>query len=538
MTLFSLTFFIFLLLTILIYYIVPKKIQWAVLLIASYVFYCYGTGWKGVVFILVTTITTYLAARKIEKIQLAYQAKLDEAKAAGKKLSSDEKNGLKNESLKQKRVYLIAGLLLNFGILIVLKYGNFVIDNIDAAMTAFGMGGRIPETSFILPLGISFYTFITMGYLIDIYRGKYAADHKFFHFALFTAYFPQIIQGPIGRYNDMAKQLEEPHYWDDFGFRTGFMRLLWGYFKKMVIAERAGIFVNEVFSNYDSAGYQGFVIFIAALLYGFQIYADFSGGMDIVFGASDMLGIHLTENFRQPYFAKSVSEFWQRWHMTLGGWMKDYVFYPICLSKRAARAQKSLKKKFGNHYGRVLVPTFASFIAFLIVGIWHGAEWKYVVYGIFMATFVSSNTLFEQLYMDIRTKLKIDDKSFWYSAFQILRTTMIVLVGRFFSRGASAMDAVRMIRAMFSSFNLWVFSDNSLLNMGLDQKNWNLLIVMIVFLMVVDYFNEKGVVIRNRIAGMVFPARWIVYYAAIFAVLIFGIYGAGYDASSFIYQNF
>ncbi len=538
MTLFSLTFFIFLLITVLIYYIVPKKIQWAVLLAASYVFYCYGTGWKGVVFILVTTITTYLAARKIEKIQDAYQAKLDEAKAAGTKLSVDEKNDLKNASLKQKRVFLIAGLLLNFGILIVLKYGNFIIDNVDTVMTRFGMGGRIPETSFILPLGISFYTFITMGYLIDIYRNKYGADHKFFHFALFTAYFPQIIQGPIGRYNDMARQLEEPHYWNDFDFRTGFMRLLWGYFKKMIIAERAGIIVSEVFNNYESAGYKGFVIFVAALLYGFQIYADFSGGMDIVFGASDMLGIHLTENFRQPFYAKSVSEFWQRWHMTLGGWMKDYVFYPICLSKRAARAQKSLKKKFGNHYGRVLVPTFASFIAFLIVGIWHGAEWKYVIYGIFMATFVSSNTLFEKLYMDTREKLKIDDKSLWYSAFQIFRTTMIVLVGRFFSRAATATDAVKMIKAMFSTFNVWVFTDDSLLNLGLDQKNWNLLIIMIVFLLVVDHFNEKGVKIRERIAGMVFPARWIVYYTAIFAVLIFGIYGAGYNAASFIYQNF
>lgn len=538
MALFSLTFFIFLILTISIYYIVPKKFQWAVLLTASYVFYCYGTGWKGVVFILVTTVTTYFAARKIEDIQLLFQAKSKEVKASGNKLTNDEKTELKNECLRKKRVYLIAGLLLNFGILVVLKYGNFIIENVDAAMTAIGMGGRIPETSFILPLGISFYTFMTMGYLIDVYRGKYGADHKFFHFALFTAYFPQIIQGPIGRYNDMAKQLEEPHYWDDFAFRTGLLRLLWGCFKKLVIAERAGMFVNEVFANYASAGYKGFIIFLASLLYGFQVYADFSGGMDIVFGASDMLGIHLTENFRQPYFAKSVSEFWLRWHMTLGAWMKDYVFYPICLSKRASRAQKKLKKIFGNHYGRVLVPTFASFIAFIIVGIWHGAEWKYVIYGIYNATFVSSNTLFEKLYMDTRAKLKIDEKSFWYSTFQMIRTTMIVLVGRLISRGTSAIDAFRMIKAMFSSFNIWVFLDDSLLNMGLDQKNWNLLIIMLVFLLVVDYFNEKGVVIRNRIAGMIFPVRWIVYYIAIFSVLIFGIYGAGYDAASFIYQNF
>ncbi|MCR5527517.1 MAG: MBOAT family protein [Lachnospiraceae bacterium] len=538
MALFSVTFFIFLFLTVLVYYIVPKKMQQAVLLAASYIFYCYGTGWKGIAFILITTVSTFAAALKLEKLQDGYQSEVEAAKAAGNPIPSSEKTKLKATVLSKKRHILAAGLIINFGILAVLKYGRFIIENIDQVMTKAGFGGHLGGSSLILPLGISFYTFMTMGYLIDVHRDKYKPDHNLFHFALFTAYFPQIIQGPIGRYNDMAKQLQESHKWDDIGFRTGFLRLLWGYFKKIVIAERAGLMVNEVFANFDSAGYKGFVIFIAALLYGFQIYADFSGGMDIVFGASDMFGIHLTENFRQPYYAKTVTEFWQRWHITLGAWMKDYVFYPICLSKRAARIQKKLKKRFGNYYGRVLIPTFASFVSFVLVGIWHGADWKYVFYGIFMAAFVSTNTLLEKFYGDMRKKLHVNADTTGYKAFQIIRTTIIVLIGRFLSRGSSTTAALGMVKAMFTSFNINVFTDGTLMNFGLEPKDWLVLLLSIGLLMYVDYINENGVRIRYKIAEMRLPVRWVVYYAAIMAILIIGIYGVGYDASSFIYQNF
>lgn len=538
MALFSVPFFVFLFLAVLVYYIVPKKMQQAVLLAASYIFYCYGTGWKGIAFILITTVSTFAAALRIEKLQDGYQARVNEAKATGNPIPHAEKTKLKADILSKKRRVLAVGLIINFGILAVLKYGKFVIGSVDQLMMTLGLGGHINSSSLILPLGISFYTFMTMGYLIDVHREKYKPDHNLLHFALFTAYFPQIIQGPIGRYNDMSKQLQESHEWDDTGFRAGFLRLLWGYFKKMVIAERAGLLVNEVFANFDTAGYKGIVVFLAALLYGFQIYADFSGGMDIVFGASDMFGIHLTENFRQPYYAKTVTEFWQRWHITLGSWMKDYVFYPICLSKRAARVQKKLKKRFGNYYGRVLIPTFASFVSFLLVGIWHGADWKYVFYGIFMATFVSTNTLLEKFYGDMRAKLHINAETRGFKAFQIVRTTIIVLIGRLLSRGTSTTAALGMFKAMFSSFNIKVLTDGTLMNFGLDMKDWLVLILAIALLMYVDYVNEHGVKIRFKIAEMKLPIRWIVYYAAIMAILIIGVYGVGYDASSFIYQNF
>ncbi len=522
MTLFSLNFLIFLLLTITAYYLLPKKSQQMVLLIASYVFYCFGTGWKGVGYILFTTLSTFFLAIRIEKILSEYKKTASAVKAKTVEMSKDALEKLKEENLGRRRRYLAAGLLANFGILAFLKYGS----------------GFFDSASIFLPLGISFYTFMTMGYLMDVHRDKCAADHDFFHFALYTAYFPQIIQGPISRYKDVEGEFRKIHYWSDENFRNGFLRILWGYTKKIIIAERAGILVNEVFNNYAAADYRGFVVFVAAFFYGFQIYADFSGGMDIIFGVSEILGIRLTENFRQPYYAKTVTEFWQRWHITLGAWMKNYVFYPICLSKTASKVQKKLKKKFGNYYGRVLVPSFASFISFFIVGIWHGADVKYLVYGFYMAVFVSANTLLENFYINIRNSLGLNPDTKGYKVFQIVRTTVLVLIGRFFSRGNSLVDALRMIRNMLSALNLNVFTDGTLLNFGLDSKDWSVLVIGIALMLYVDYKNEHGIKIREKLAGLCLPLRWAVYYTAILAVIIIGIYGVGYDASSFIYQNF
>ncbi len=538
MTLFSLNFLIFVLSVVVLYYLLPKKTQQPVLLAASYIFYCWGTGWKGVGFIIFTTISAFFLAIRIERILDEYKRTAEGVKKKTLNIDKKDLERIKNENLKKRRKYLSVGLVANFGILAVMKYCSFLILDIDAFLTGLGLGGHLGSESIVLPLGISFYTFMTMGYLLDVHRDKCRAERNFLHFAVYTAYFPHIIQGPISRYKDVSESLGSVHYWSDENFRNGLLRVLWGYVKKIIIAERAGILVNEVFNNYSAAGYKGFVIFIAGLLYGFQIYADFSGGMDIILGISEILGIKLTENFRQPYYAKSVTEFWQRWHITLGAWMKNYIFYPMCLSQTAGRLQKKLKKKFGNYYGRVLIPSFASLISFIIVGIWHGADLKYVFYGFYMAVFVSTNTLLEQFYSNLRKRFKINPETKLFGAFQIVRTTVIIIIGRFFSRGNSSLDAVRMIRNMFSSFNIKIFSDGTLFNMGLDGKDWTVLIIAIALMLYVDYINEKGIRIREKISGLCLPLRWAVYYSAILAILIIGIYGIGYDASTFIYQNF
>lgn len=509
MSLFSVFFLIFIVITTALYFIVPGTKQWLILLIASYVFYYLEDGLSGFVFIIITTVTSYLAGILMER----------------------DKKGF-------RKAIMLSCILLNFGILGLLKYGGFVFDNVVSVFHILGIDTVPEKPLFILPLGISFYTFQTMGYVIDVYRKAERAENNFLRFALFISYFPQIIQGPIGRHEELAPQLEEVHRWDSIRFREGVLRVFWGFFKKIILAERAGVIVNEIYSNFEGEGYKGFIILIAGLLYGIQVYADFSGGMDIVFGVSDIFGIKLTENFRQPYFAKSVSEFWQRWHITLGTWMKNYVFYPICLSESAAKLQRKARAKFGVYYGRVIIPTIASFFTFILVGIWHGADWKYVVYGIYMAIFVSSDTFCEKLYGDLRERFGIDKESLSWKTFQILRTTFIILIGRLISRGNNVSDAFGMIKAMFSSFNLWVFSNDTLLSLGLDEKDMGVMLMAIVALFVVDYVNEKGTRIRTVIARKALPFRWAVYYLAIAGILVFGVYGSEYNASSFIYQNF
>ena len=533
MALFSFQFFIFLTLVIGLYYIVPGKLQKYVILAANIVFYYFSGGLDAMVFIVITTLTTWFSAYKIESIDNAYKNR-----TASKEhpLSKEEKADMREKTRKRKKRYLAATLLINFGILGILKYGSFIIGNINAFLPETS---RIADMGLLLPLGISFYTFQSTGYLIDVYRGgKNKACRNLIDYAVFTTYFPQMIQGPINRYNELGHQLVAERKFDSAKFREGFSRLLWGYFKKMVIAERTAIIVNEVFNNYELHSHQGFIVFIGVFFYGVQIYADFSGGMDIVLGASEIMGIDMLENFRQPFMAKNVAEFWRRWHMTLGNWMRDYVFYPIALSKPFMKLGRSLKKKMGTYYGKVIPSFMASFIVFILVGIWHGASWKYIAYGVYQAIFVSTATLFEKQYNAVNTFLKFDTESAGFKFWQMIRTTFVITIGRYFSRAASFTDAMRMYKATFSHFNPWVLFDGSLYKLGLDMKEFHFLILMLIVLLAADIVAERGVVIRKEVAKQNTVFRWAVYLAAILMIVIFGVYGPGFDAASFIYQNF
>jgi D-alanyl-lipoteichoic acid acyltransferase DltB (MBOAT superfamily) len=553
MAFFSWQFIVFLTVSVAVYYIIPGRFQWLVLLASSAWYYLVGGGPRAAVFVAATVLTTWGGAYLMDLIAQREEDKAmrkarraaapDDAGRTGRsarsaKLSREEKKALKSLVQKKKRRVMTAVLLLNFGILGVVKYGNFVTTNVNDLFGHFHLGARVPVADFLLPLGISFYTFQSMGYLIDVYRGKYAAERNVLKLALFTSYFPSILQGPINRYDDLVTQLYVPHKFDDRRFREGLLRMLWGFFKKMIIAERAAIIVNEVFGGFEQHRYMGFTIFVAALMYGVQLYADFAGGMDIVFGASELFGVSLRENFRQPYMARSISEFWQRWHMSLGNWMRDYVFYPIALSKPFAKMQKSLKKKVSPYFGKVFPSFLASFLVFVLVGIWHGANWKYVIYGIYHATFVSTETLFEQPYAQMRKFCRIREDAAGWKLFQMVRTLFIVSIGRYCDVAPDAGTVFRLLRATFSKFNPWIFFDGSLYTLGVDERNFGLLILMILLLAAVDIVNERGQTIRGIVASQQLPFRWAVYLTAIAAILVFGMYGPGFDMSSFIYAQF
>ena len=540
MAFFSWQFILFLAVSLAVYYIVPGRFKWLVLLVSSAWYYAAGGGLKACIYVLVTIVTTDAGAVIIDNIQRQTDRQLKGRRrgqgTAG--LSREEKRRLKSAGQKRKKAVLVIVLVINFGILVVLRYGNFLASNLNSLLKGAHSSGHFSEMDFLIPLGLSFYTFQTMGYLIDVYRGKYAAERNILRLALFTTYFPSVLQGPINRFDDLGPRLFRPHKFDDQNFREGILRMLWGYFKKMIIAERAVIIVQEIFGNFETNRYTGFTMVVGILLYSMQLYCDFSGGMDIVFGASRMFGVDLRENFRQPYMARSVSEFWQRWHISLGSWMRDYVFYPIALSRPFAKMQKALKRKVNPYFGKVFPSFLASFIVFVLVGIWHGAQWKFVFYGIYQALFVSTETLFEKPYAYLRRICRIREEAMGWKLFQMVRTLAILSIGRYVDVVPDMPAVFRALKATFSSFNPWIFFDGSLYNMGIDERNFGLLLLMILLVAAVDIINERGQTVRAVIAGQQFPFRWIVYLTAIAAVIVFGMYGPEFNVSSFIYAQF
>ena len=417
MSFLSMKFLLFLAVAVAGYYVIPRQLQWVWLLIFSYIFYL-ASGPAAAVFILTTTVTTFLGGLCLEHTDRALKRALRPDDPL-RPLSTDEKKALK-ERFKQRKKWIAAlVLLINFGILAALKYRNFAADNMNLLF-----GTHFSPAKLLLPLGISFYTFQSMGYLIDVYRGKYAPDRNPFRFALFVSFFPQILQGPIGRYDRLASQLYGQKRFSLTRIERGLQLMLWGYFKKIVIADRAAVVVSEVFGNYQS--YHGILVIAGVLCYSLQLYGDFSGGMDVVMGAAECFGISLDANFKRPYFARSISDFWHRWHITLGTWMKDYVFYPFSLSKGMNKLGKYCKIHFGKHVSRVLPVCIANLLVFFLVGVWHGPAWKFIVYGLYNGIIIAAGNLLAPIYTQMARKLHIPAESSPWTAVRILRTFLLV----------------------------------------------------------------------------------------------------------------
>lgn len=289
------------------------------------------------------TVTIYFGGIWLQNIQNTGDRYLKDNKET---LSREDKKAYKESLRRKKRWVLFLILLLDFGMLAVVKYSNFAIENINSVL---GLMGKEPIglLGMGLPLGISFFTFQSVSYAIDVYQGKYECEKNIFKMGLFVSFFPQLLQGPIGRYDRLGKQLYSGHSFNLKNVEYGLQRIGWGLFKKVVIADRAAVLVLNVFNNYEA--YSGFHYIMAVLMYSVDLYMDFSGGIDIVIGAAQMFGITMDENFRQPYFSKSIGEFWRRWHITLGTWMKDYIFYPMSLSKKMNKFGKWERSTLAIH---------------------------------------------------------------------------------------------------------------------------------------------------------------------------------------------
>lgn len=508
MSLISMEFLIFVGIAVIGYYLIPKRFQWIWLLIFSYIYYA-SSGIKILFFLLYTTITTYGTGRLLDRV--------------------NHKELPRNEAKSRKRRILIGCLLLNFGMLAVLKYTNFAIENVSAIFHA-----GISFQKLILPLGISFYTFQSMGYIIDVYWGKYEAEKNPFRFALFVSFFPQLLQGPIGRFDRLARQLYEQHSFDLLKAQYALQLMLWGFFKKLVLADRAAVVVNQVFQNYTQ--YSGVTNIVAVLMYSIQLYMDFSGGMDVVMGVAALFGVELDQNFKRPYFATSITDFWHRWHITLGTWMKDYIFYPVSLSKWMGKFGKWSKKAFGKKTGRVVPICVANIIVFLVVGIWHGAAWKYIAYGLYNGLIIAVSSLLAPLYQKGFEKFHINPKSGAWHVVQILRTFLLVNISWYFDMAVSLSAAFAMMKSTVTGFSLATLTDGSLMMLGLDKLDYMILAMGCLVVFLISFLKERGIQIRESLGRKPLVIRWAVY-----GMLVFGIPMFGYvmtTTGGFIYAQF
>lgn len=512
------------------YYLIPKKLQWPLLLVASYIFY-FIAGPDYLVYILVTTVTTYFAARIIGQTLERQKAYIKEHKA---EMSREDKKTYKEGQKKICFRWALSCVLLNLGILAVVKYANFFISNVNGIISAFGDGKQLSFVTLALPMGISFYTFQAIGYLIDVYRGAYPAEKNPFKFALFVSFFPQLIQGPISRFNDLAKTLYEEHPFNAKTVSYGLQRILWGYFKKMVIADRILAAVNTIIN--DTATYNGAYIFVGMLFYTLELYADFTGGIDITIGIAETMGITVQENFIRPYFSKSLKEYWRRWHISMCNWFRDYVFYPVSTCKAMQKFSKFSRKRLGEVIGKRLPMYVSSFAVWFATGIWHGANWNFIVWGLANFAVLMISQEFEPLYARFHKRFHVEGK-FLYRLFQVGRTFLLVCCLNLFDCYSSLSDTFGMLASMFTANNWHILWDGSLMALGLTALDYMILAAGVVVLLIVSLLQRNGSV-RDKVAKRAYPIRFLIWYGLFLIVLLMGAYGIGYDASQFIYNQF
>ena len=532
MSLTSFAFLLFLAAVLFLYYITPRRFQWVLLLTASYTFYLIS-GFGQVFFLLGTTFVTYGAGLLMQRRRNIYKAELE----ANKELSKEEKQILKKQAKTAIHRIQVAAVLLCLAVLVAVKYSSFLVENINLLLGTAGLSAQIPGFRILVPLGISFYTFMAMGYIIDIGRGKYDAERNFGKLALFLSFFPSIIQGPISRFDDVGKKLTEGHKLKYENLAYGAQLIMWGFFKKLVIADRISPVVSEIFIE-DCGRYSGTLLFYGMLCYAIQIYCDFSGGIDITRGAAQMLGIELPLNFERPYFSRSVAEYWRRWHITLGAWMREYVFYPIMLSKPISALAGKVKKRHGQQKAKYVPSVITPFIVFILIGIWHGADWRYVVFGLYNAVVVAGSVALEPLFTKARNGLKIKAESFGWRVFCIIRTFLILGISKIIVKSPNLETAVKIVARIFTNINIHLADELSGFEFSLDYKNNIVLGIALLIVFVFSVLQESGIHIRQSVGKWFFLFRWILYYLMLIAIMVFGIYGPKYDAASFIYQTY
>lgn len=499
----SMEFLAFVGVTLLLYFWVPARYRWLVLLGSSIYFY-FCSGAVQLLVVLGSTGIAYGTALRVEKIH-----------------NSD------NPDRKEARKHLTSGILL---LLFILAYAKVGRRAVVAAGALLGLE-RI-DFEVLVPLGISYYSFSLIGYMADVYWKKDKAEHSYLKLLLYMIYFPHILQGPIPRHRRLAPWLIEGHPFDYRGLCHGLQRMMWGYFKKMVIADRLALLVGTVFDN--PAAYGGPVFVIGAVCAAVQLYCDFSGCMDIALGISEAMSIRLDENFQRPFFARSAAEFWRRWHITLGTWFKDYVYMPLAISPRLIRFSQRAKGRFGNRTAKNLMSVIPLAIVWLLTGLWHSTGMNYVVWGLYWGILIILGTVLAPEIKKLTKRLGINTESKWFKSFQVVRTFVLYLISRLLTAPGDIRLTGEIFRRMLTGWDLGKVFTKTIFELGLDGPDLAVAVLAVCVLWCADLLQERGVRIRERIEALPLAVRWGIFYICILTIFIFGVYGSGED--TFVYM--
>lgn len=486
----SIDFLIFFPFVVAVYFVVPKKFRYIWLLITSYYFYM---SWnpKYILLLAASTVITFTSGIFIEKYDV-------------------------NKNISAKKMCVAGSFISNLLILGLFKYANFFLDNISSIASHIGIGITDRRFDFLLPVGISFYTFQALSYTVDVYRGDIKPEKNLFKYALFVSFFPQLVAGPIERSKNLLIQIQKADQikvWNFDRVRDGFLLMVWGLFQKLVIAERASLLVDTVVNNYQNYGF--LEICLAVILFAFQIYCDFGGYTNIAIGAARVMGFTLMDNFRQPYLAVDIKDFWRRWHISLTSWFTDYIYIPL------GGNRKGILRKYIN-----------VIIVFGVSGLWHGASWNFVAWGLIHAFYQIAGDvkqrIFGKLGLQFQTPMTCSRK-----IRKAIATFVLVDIAWLFFVSSGMGHALGMIRQMFTTFRT-----TSIYHLGLDHANWFFLILSIAILLLVDVLHEKHISVLSIVNRQEFWFRWILWLGLVWTVIMIGIYGIAYDTSTFIYFQF
>lgn len=494
----SIGFMFFMPLVLVAYFCIPKRWRYILLLIASYFFYmCWDPQYA--ILIAFSTVVTYIGG-----VLLDY---------------ADEHQ----KSIKIKKWIVIASVMCNIFVLGYFKYFEFGVRTIENILRTIGFEVSTHTFDIILPVGISFYTFQALSYVIDVYKGEVKAEKNILKYALFVSFFPQLVAGPIERSKNLLKQVQEVHeikLWNLKRIISGAIYMIWGYFMKMVIADRAAILVDTVFDEYYMYGSVELVM--AVVWFAIQIYCDFGGYSMIAIGMAKIMGFSLMENFDAPYFSQNIKEFWRRWHVSLSSWFRDYVYIPL------GGNRKGKWKKYCN-----------LMITFLVSGLWHGAEWSFVIWGGLHGLYQIIGELTLPIRSKISNALQVNTECFSHKLLKTVVTFILVCFAWIFFRADSVSIAFAYTGRIFTETNIWGLFDGTLYTLGLDQLEMKILVLSTILLFVVDWMKyHRKEMLDTALLRQNTWFSWGCILGLIFAILVYGVYGPAYDATQFIYFQF